>query len=149
LTSAVTARKTAEESAAVTKALANKSSTTETRIATYEGRLLELETKCAAQLMTIEALLPGATSAGLAHAFNERRLTFLNRKTGAWLFVGSVLALVVLAFSGLWHVYKDANQIARQSLMISERAYIKISHTPPGLRLVDAPQGTYEVTLVV
>ena len=43
----VTARKTAEESAALTKGLADKSATVEERIAAYEKRLAELDTQAA------------------------------------------------------------------------------------------------------
>lgn len=105
----VTARETAEESAALTKALADKSAVVETRITAYEKRLAELDAQCAAQLKTIEDLLPAATTTGLAHAFNERRKTFLKpHDRWQWLFVGSVLAIVVVTISGLWHVYHAA-----------------------------------------
>jgi len=101
-----TARQAAEESATVTKSLADKSAGVESRIADYEKRLAELETQGAAQLKTIESLLPGATGAGLAHAFNERRKGFLKpHDRWQWVFVGSVLVIVALAGSGLWHVY--------------------------------------------
>jgi|SRR5208282_5486166 hypothetical protein len=101
-----TARKTAEESAALTMGLADKSTKVEERIAAYEKRLAELDTQCAAQLKTIVGLLPGATSAGLAHAFDERRQTFVKpQDRWQWVFVGSVLAIVGLAITGLWHVY--------------------------------------------
>ncbi len=105
----VTARETAEKSAALTKGLADKSATVEERIAAYEKRLTELDTQCAAQLKTIEALLPGATSAGLAHAFDERRKTFL-KPHNRWqlVFVGSVLVIVGLAATGMWHLYSAA-----------------------------------------
>ena len=102
----VSARKTAEESAALTKGLADKSTEVEERIAAYEKRLAELETQCADQLKTIVGLLPGATSAGLAHTFDERRQTFVKpHDRWQWVFVGSVLAIVGLAITGLWHVY--------------------------------------------
>lgn len=100
------ARKTAEESAAATETLAGKSETIETRIAEYEKQLAELENQSAERLKTIEGLLPGATSAGLAHSMDERRKSFLkphNRWQG--LFVLSLLAVVAIAISGLWHVY--------------------------------------------
>jgi len=104
---ALTARKTAEDSAKVTKGLAEKSTTVEARIAEYESRLASLESQSANQLKTIEGLLPGATSAGLAHAFNERRQTFL-KPHNRWqvVFVSSVLAIVALTASGLMHVYQ-------------------------------------------
>jgi hypothetical protein len=102
----VTARKTAEDSAAVTKDLADKSATVKATVAEYEKRLAELDTLCAGQLKLINDLLPGATAAGLAHAWDERRKTFLN-PYNRWqiVFVCSVLAIVGLAISGLWHVY--------------------------------------------
>lgn len=100
------ARKSAEEAASVTQGLAEKAAVVETRVASYEKRLAELEVECATQLKTIEALLRGATSAGLAHAFDQRRQTFL-KPHNRWqvVFVGSVLAIVVLTITGLWHVY--------------------------------------------
>jgi hypothetical protein len=80
----------------------------EVRIAAYETRLAELDAQSKAQLVTITGLLPGATAAGLAHAFDDRRQTFLKPATRwQWLFVGSVVALVVLALTGLWNVYTD------------------------------------------
>lgn len=104
---ALTARKTAEESAGLTKGLAEKSATVEARIAAYESRLADLESQCATQLKTIEGLLPGATSTGLAHAFDERRQTFL-KPHDRWqvVFVCSLLAIVGLTASGLFYAYQ-------------------------------------------
>lgn len=101
------ARKSAEASAEVSKGLADKSVTIEERVTGYEKRLAELEAQCAKQLDTIVGLLPGATSAGLAHAFDKRRQTFL-KPQGRWqaVFVSSVAAIVLLAVTGLWHVYQ-------------------------------------------
>lgn len=101
----IAARKVAEDSAAVSKGLADKASNVEESIAGYEARLAALEAQCAHQLKVIDNLLPGATSAGLATAFNNRRQTFLKPHYG-WqiLFVGSVLAIVYLAHGGLAHV---------------------------------------------
>lgn len=104
-TASATARQAAEESAAATRNLADKSAVVESRIAGYEKQLAELEEQSALQLKTIEGLLPGATTAGLAHAFNERRKTFLRpANLWQWVFVGSVLVVVMLAATGLWHV---------------------------------------------
>lgn len=101
------AQKAAEDSAVVAKGLADKSATVEARVADYEKRLAELEAQCANQLKTIVGLLPGATSAGLAHAFDERRQTFLKPQgRWQWVFIGSVAAIVLLAVTGLWHVYQ-------------------------------------------
>ncbi|MBI5801141.1 MAG: hypothetical protein HZA92_10545 [Verrucomicrobia bacterium] len=101
----VAARKSAEESTVQTKGLADKAATVEARIAAYEKRLAELDALCAAQLKLIEDLLPGATAAGLASAFDSRRKLFEKPHTG-WqrIFVASVLAIVALAATGLWHV---------------------------------------------
>lgn len=100
------ALKVAEASSEVTKGLAAKSNTVEERIADYEKRLEELEKQCAEQLKTIIGLLPGATSAGLASAWDKRRQTFLKpHGRWQWVFVGSVISLVALAVTGLWHVY--------------------------------------------
>ncbi len=95
----------AEKSADLVKGLAGKSTTIETRIAEYEGQLADLKGKCAEQLKTIEGLLPGATSAGLAYAFDQRRQTFLEpkRKWEKW-FVGSVVAIVLIAAISLLQV---------------------------------------------
>lgn len=42
----------------------------------------------------------------LAYAFDQRRQTFLKPTVRwQWLFVGSVIAIVILAFSGLWNAY--------------------------------------------
>jgi hypothetical protein len=88
--------------AAATKKLADKAATVETRIAAYEARLAEFEQKATKQLQDIVDLLPGATSAGLAHAFDQRRNTFLEpSKRWQWIFVGSIALLVILAISGL------------------------------------------------
>ena len=97
-----TAATTAAADAATTKKLADKAATVENRIADYEARLAEFEQKAAKQLQDIVDLLPGATSAGLAHAFDQRRNTFLEPgERWQWIFVGSIVALVILAFTGL------------------------------------------------
>ena len=96
----------AEKAVVQTKSLADKANTIEERIAKYESDLNDLRKDCDSQLQTIKGLLPGATSTGLAHAFDERRQTFLKPTVRwQWLFVGSVLAIVALALSGLWNAY--------------------------------------------
>lgn len=114
----VSAREIATESAAQTKALADKAATVAERIAAYEKRLADLESQCTAQLQTITGLLPGATSAGLAHAFDERRQSFLNpSKRWQWLFVGSVCVIVLLTVQGLWHVYQTGTALTYDELL--------------------------------
>jgi hypothetical protein len=86
------------EHAVTTKALADKAETTETRIAEYEARLAELEATANERLKTIESLLPGAASAGLASAFNQRRAHFKwPQRVWQGVFVLSLLALLVIA----------------------------------------------------
>lgn len=103
---AAASRKAAEESATVTKALADKSAIVETRIADYENRLAELDKQSADLLKRSEKILLGSTAVGLAHAFDARRQTFLKPR-GYWqlVFVCSVVLIVVLAGNGLWQVY--------------------------------------------
>lgn len=100
------ARNLAEESARQTKGLAEKSTAIEVQLAAYETQLAELKTRSANQLKTIESLLPGAASAGLAHAFDARRQTFLQpqRKWENW-FISSVAAVVLLAGVSLLQIY--------------------------------------------
>ena len=95
-------REGADEAAIATKALAEKSATIEQRVAGYETRLADLEAQSIAQLKTITELLPGATSAGLASAFDARRKTFLDpSQRWQWIFIGSIGLIVLLALTGL------------------------------------------------
>ena len=101
----------------VARGLANVAGTTEKRIADYEGRLNELIELAQERLETITDLLPGATAAGLAHAFDDRRKTFLKPSTRwQWLFVSSVGVIVALAASGLWHVYQSGQPLTWDEL---------------------------------
>lgn len=103
---AAESRDAAKAAAATSKALADKSEVIEARIADYEKTLADLAARSKEQLAEITGLLPGATAAGLAHAFDDRRQTFLKPATRwQWLFVGSLLSLVVLALTGLWNAY--------------------------------------------
>ena len=100
------------------KGLADKSETIEKRISDYESQLAELEQASRTQLEAITALLPGAASAGLASAFNQRRQTFL--KPGMYwtiLFVSSVLVLAIIAAFGLGETYWHPAQITNQQLL--------------------------------
>lgn len=107
-TSAANYRDTAKAATEVSKMLADKAEVVKSTITAYEQRLVDLEAKSKEQLETITGLLPGATAAGLAHAFDVRRQTFL--KPGnrwQWLFIGSVACIVILALCGLWQVYQS------------------------------------------
>ncbi len=101
-----TARETADEASSMMKGLADKSATIEARVADYEKRLADFEQQSEARLKDIEGLLPGATVAGLASSWNERQRAFLKpHSRWQWIFVGSVLALVLIALTGLIQVY--------------------------------------------
>ena len=103
-TKVAAALKVSEDSAAKNKALAEKSQVIEERITGYEKRLTEFEKQYADQLNKITELLPGATTVGLAHSFDDRRKKFMDPvKRWQWLFVGSVIMIVLLTVSGLWH----------------------------------------------
>jgi hypothetical protein len=105
-------------SSTATKKLADKADQTEETLSAYESRLADLERKCNEQLATIVALLPGATSAGLASAFDERRQTFLEPgKRWQWWFVGSVIALILLSLSGLAQLYLGTDVLTYEKLL--------------------------------
>ena len=111
------AKDVAKAASVTTKALSDKAETIEERVAGYEARLAELENQSKLKLETITGLLPGATAAGLAHAFDDRRKTFLNPATRwQWLFVGSLTSLVFLALSGLWNVYHAGSPLGWDEL---------------------------------
>lgn len=110
-------RKSAEQSAAELKVLSDRAESVDEIIKSHEARLTGLAEQCDAQLKTITGLLPGATSAGLAHAFDIRRQTFL--KPGmVWqgLFVGSLVMLIVLAATGMLHVFRTDHVVTYDEL---------------------------------
>lgn len=114
---AATSRDAAKAATETSKALADKAEFVEKKIKAYEQHLAELAAQCKEQLETITGLLPGATSAGLAHAFDDRRKTFLKPGTRwQWLFVGSVSFIVLLALTGLWHVSMAATPLTWDEL---------------------------------
>jgi hypothetical protein len=94
----------ANDSAEKSRALADKADSVQAALKAYEDRLAHLEKQCSEQLKAIEKLLPGATSAGLASAYNERRQEF-HRPTKNWqkVFIISVLAITGLAAYSFWH----------------------------------------------
>jgi hypothetical protein len=87
-----------EVNAAATKHLADAAKDTDARISAYEKRLAELGELAATRLRTIESLLPGATSAGLASAFGRRR-SYYKWPQRFWqgVFICGVLALLACA----------------------------------------------------
>lgn len=106
LAAALQAAEGAKSAMATAKNLAARADTIEQRIDSYESKLSALQTQSQEQLTTIQDLLPGATAAGLASAFDKRRQTFLlPARRWQWLFVGSLGSLVLLTLTGLWHVY--------------------------------------------
>lgn len=100
------ARDEAKSSAKISRNLADKSESTEEKLSAYENRLDELEAQSRNQLETINGLLPGATATSLAYAFDDRRKAFLRPTVRwQWLFICSLVAVVLLALSGLWQAY--------------------------------------------
>ncbi|MEQ1632015.1 MAG: hypothetical protein ABL997_06555 [Planctomycetota bacterium] len=83
----------------LTHQLAAVSSQVEQRVAKYEDALKELQAKASERLQTIEGLLPGAASAGLASAFDMRRRQFrLPMLVWHTLFVLSLAGLITIAW---------------------------------------------------
>lgn len=92
-----------QEHTAISAKLAEIAKVTEEKLTAYETRLAQLDQQSADRLKIIESLLPGATSAGLASAFNKRRQQF-DRSHWQLLFFASIvglLALAILEFSFL------------------------------------------------
>jgi hypothetical protein len=107
-----------EQSATDTKGLANRADGIEATLEKYESKLAELNTQATTQLGTITALLPGATSAGLASAFDSRAGSFRGPKL-IWqiIFVGSLLSLVGLGVTGIWHALTAATVLTYDELI--------------------------------
>lgn len=96
------ARKLAEQSTVATKALADTAASIQERITAYEKRLAELDSQCTTQLTEITRLLPGATSAGLATAWDKRSQSFKDpAKHWQWTFIVSVVLIAAVAAEGV------------------------------------------------
>lgn len=88
------------------------------RVATYEKKLEEFQKQVEDRIAIIDSLLPGATSAGLATAFDERRKTFLNPSSRwQWVFVASLAILVAIACTGLWQVLTASTAMSYDELV--------------------------------
>lgn len=113
------AKTSSESSAHSMKGLADNAAGIEEKVKAYEATLTNLESQCNIQLKAIVSLLPGATSAGLAHSFDERRQTFLGpRQRWEYWFIGSVIALVLLAITSLWQVFQTPNMTLEGLLLL-------------------------------
>jgi len=98
------------------------------QLAAYEKRLADIDEECAAKLKHIEVLLRGATSAGLAHVFDDRRKTFLApHSRWQWIFVGSVLLIVALAVWGLCDIHNLATAPTYDDLFLLWLARLPIA----------------------
>lgn len=114
-----TALETSKAASATAKGLADKAKTVEQRIQDYETKLGELNAQCDTQLDDIKHLLPGATAAGLASAFDERRQTFLEpSKRWERVFVWSVVVLAAMALVSLLEVYFNVSKMTYQQLLV-------------------------------
>lgn len=112
------ALQTATEDAAKTRKLADTAVATEERIAAYETSLAELNVQAKEKLAEIVGLLPGATSAGLAHAFDARGKLF-TAPANLWqkIFVGALIGIVLIAATGLYQVHQHADSLAYSDLL--------------------------------
>jgi ABC-type transporter Mla subunit MlaD len=106
-------------SSAKTKGLASIAETVEKRVNDYEAKLVELSAQCDAQLDAIKSLLPGATSAGLASAFDKRRQTFLQPgiRWQRW-FIGSIVTLAVITLASLIEAWFHISTMTYQQLLV-------------------------------
>ena len=88
-----------EGHAVTTRGLATVSQEIGERVAGYEGRLQDLEKNANERMKTIDGLLPGAASTGLASAFGKRREHF-KWPMLIWqlAFVFSLVALILIAW---------------------------------------------------
>lgn len=115
--SVIALRKTSEEAAAQSGALAAKALSIEERVTNYEKQLVNFAAQHDLEVQKITDALPGATTAGLAHFFNVRRATF-SKPQIIWqvIFVISVLSIVTLTIWGLWHVFQDGKPLSYDEL---------------------------------
>ena len=87
-------RSQCEAHVATTKRLADTTDELEARIKASVSNLAELQKSSEERLKVIENLLAGATTAGLAQAFDKRSKTFkLPERVWQWVFIGSLGAL--------------------------------------------------------
>lgn len=79
-----------------TQGLAKKAEDTKTTLKEYEDKLLELQNDYTGVKSQIEGLLPGATSAGLAHHFKDQKESYRTPKL-AWaaLFIAAVVGMML------------------------------------------------------
>ena len=112
------AKEAGNEAVLQLKGLADKAKTVQKELGGYEAELEGLIEASKKQLTTITDLLPGATSAGLAHAFDQRRQSFLKPSTRwQWLFVGSVTLLAFLGLTGLLGAVRDGVPLSYDELL--------------------------------
>lgn len=112
------AKESANTATATLQGLAEKASGTDARLKAYESRLAELENQSKDRLNTIEKLLEGAITAGLASAFAKRGEAF-NSPQFRWqlAFFFALLTLIGVAGYTFWdsfqHPPADFPTIAR------------------------------------
>lgn len=122
----------ARTSTDTTRGLADRAENIEARLSGYETELTALHAQSEQQLKTITELLPGATAAGLAHAFDDRRKAFLS-PARKWqvVFVAALSLIVTLAGLGLVNDYLE-----RRVLSWDELARIWAARLPIAASLV-------------
>lgn len=95
------------------------------RVLKYEEELARLKEQYETINNRIEKLLPGATSVGLAKAFNDRRLSLLPQMRSAqYLFLGSIIGFMALGIYGL--TIEGISTISKFFIFVFERSPIVV-----------------------
>lgn len=115
--------KQSEDCASKSKTISDTATAAESKVKEYEEALQRFSDRFEESHARIESLLPGATSAGLAEAFQNRRRIFVGpQKLWQATFVLSVLALFVLAAihfrvgQELTHFLGDGSRVSKTPL---------------------------------
>jgi len=112
-----TSMEAAKASAAATKSLADRAASIEKRVKEYEDSLADFERRANEQFEEIKGLLPGATTAGLAHAFDERRKGFRLPSYGwQFIFMAAIVVLIAIASDALAEVSRGKTDLSYDDL---------------------------------
>ncbi len=109
----------AKKNCEVTKQLADASATTESRITSYEESLRSIKERAEEQLQRITDLLPGATSAGLASAFQARRRSFwIPQLFWQGLFLASLGGIITFAIIEFNVIFQSGSEFTLERIGI-------------------------------
>lgn len=88
-----------------------------TQIATY---LTEQQTKFLTQFKEIESLLPGATSAGLAEAYQKQKMSYTKPiQLWSWIFIATITAMTGLSIYLIYQQLQTTQELSLNSAFIS------------------------------